>query len=44
MTKSECRIPKEFRSPNSELAGANVGFGFRISGFFRISDFDIRVS
>jgi len=44
MTKSECRIPKEFRSPKSEPASANVGFSFRILGFFRISDFDIRVS
>ena len=42
MTKSEVRNPKEIRMSEFELFGGQ-GFGFRISGFFRASDFGIRI-
>src|ERR1041385_4362104 len=40
-------MPKGIRRPNSRIGahkGPKPGFGFRISGFFRISDFGIRIS
>jgi len=44
--KSEIRIPKPERNPKPEvrMAAARVPFGFRISGFFRISDFGLRIA
>ena len=47
--KSEIRNPKEIRNPNSEITSVVVAagwswFGFRNSGFFRISDFGFRIS
>jgi len=43
--KSEIRMPKEFRNPKTEprVRRAPRTFGFRASGFFRISDFGFRV-
>jgi|SRR5208282_448310 len=44
--KTEGRSPKEIRNPKSETqnsSGAGLSFGFRVSGFFRISDFDLRI-
>jgi hypothetical protein len=51
--KSGIRMPKEIRMPNAEGNPSMStrrckfrprGFGFRVSGFFRISPFGFRIS
>src|SRR5437773_4578151 len=42
MTNHEFRMTKEARNP--KMTRADCGFGFRASGFLRISSFDFRIS